>query len=288
MRAAGLKGRAGWAGAAVGGWLRGVVPGALQEEEGDNKTDILTSHLCRFDVSGGCFSSALFFLYSVNSPPFPPPTTTTPLRHATRQDGGGRAAPPRAVGGWGGSARRGELWRSYRHCGGRGRPLRQRREWGGWGEEEASSEHPPFRSGERMRSWRFPPSPPVCSRAESVLNCCIYDSSQARVGRGVVLLSALPSRFFLSVRGIFGGGGGCLLGRRCPRDQERELQPTARRQKLGARRRGSDTLALQAHTERYCFLSASQARGRSRGGSFLAILGKETSRPKQNPQGGFC
>lgn len=147
---------------------------------------------------------------------------------------------------------------------------------------------PPFRSGERMRSWRFPPSPPVCSRAESVLNCCIYDSSQARVGRGVVLLSALPSRFFLSVRGIFGGGGGCLLGRRCPRDQERELQPTARRQKLGARRRGSDTLALQAHTERYCFLSASQARGRSRGGSFLAILGKETSRPKQNPQGGFC
>lgn len=213
MRAAGLKGRAGWAGAAVGGWLRGVVPGALQEEEGDNKTDILTSHLCRFDVSGGCFSSALFFLYSVNSPPFPPPpTTTTPLRHATRQDGGGRAAPPRAVGGWGGSARRGELWRSYRHCGGRGRPLRQRREWGGWGEEEARSEHPPFRSGERMRSWRFPPSPPVCSRAESVLNCCIYDSSQARVGRGVVLLSALPSRFFLSVRGIFGGGGAACLG----------------------------------------------------------------------------
>lgn len=78
VRAAGLKGRAGWAGAAVGGWLRGVVPGALQEEEGDNKTDILTSHLCRFDVSGGCFSSALFFLYSVNSPPFPPPLPPPP------------------------------------------------------------------------------------------------------------------------------------------------------------------------------------------------------------------
>lgn len=161
MRAAGLKGRAGWAGAAVGGWLRGVVPGALQEEEGDNKTDILTSHLCRFDVSGGCFSSALFFLYSVNSPPFPPPpTTTTPLRHATRQDGGGRAAPPRAVGGWGGSARRGELWRSYRHCGGRGRPLRQRREWGGrGGRKRRARSIPPLDLGSACAVGGFPLPP---------------------------------------------------------------------------------------------------------------------------------
>lgn len=213
MRAAGLKGRAGWAGAAVGGWLRGVVPGALQEEEGDNKTDILTSHLCRFDVSGGCFSSALFFLYSVNSPPFPPPYHHHPPAPCdeTRWRRPGRASP--RCGRLGGERQAGGAVAQLQTLRGEGAPAPPAEGMGGaWGEEEARSEHPPFRSGERMRSWRFPPSPLVCSRAESVLNCCIYDSSQARVGRGVVLLSALPSRFFLSVRGIFGGGGAACLG----------------------------------------------------------------------------
>lgn len=159
-----------------------------------------------------------YFFYTRLTPPISPP----PYHHhppapcdETRWRRPGRASP--RCGRLGGERQAGGAVAQLQTLRGEGAPAPPAEGMGGaWGEEEARSEHPPFRSGERMRSWRFPPSPPVCSRAESVLNCCIYDSSQARVGRGVVLLSALPSRFFLSVRGIFGGGGAACLGRGVP------------------------------------------------------------------------
>lgn len=53
----------------------------------------------------------------------------------------------------------------------------------GWGGEEARAEHlPPLELGAHAQ-LEVLLLPPVCSRAESVLNCCIYDSSRARVGR---------------------------------------------------------------------------------------------------------
>lgn len=57
--------------------------------------------------------------------------------------------------------------------------------------------------------------------ADSVLNCCIYDSPRAGRGRGAVRQGVgLPSRSLIRAQHI----GGVVLGMR---DQERELQPAA-------------------------------------------------------------
>lgn len=65
---------------------------------------------------------------------------------------------------------------------------------------------------------------PMAPSADSVLNCCIYDSPRAGRGRGAVRQGiGLPSRSLIRAQHI----RGVVLGMRCRRDQERELQPAA-------------------------------------------------------------
>lgn len=126
---------------------------------------------------------------------------------------------------------------------------------------------------------------PMAPSADSVLNCCIYDSPRAGRGRGAVRqgvgLSSRSSPPCAAYRGV-------VLGMRCRRDQERELQPAA--DKCCTLEGGEKGYAPSGNSviERAASSALLQTRGQVTRWLFLDILGKEMVCLKSSPRCAFC